>query len=59
MGLESARFSLTLCFFPQLRPLGAAGCRGPPAAGAAGHQAVLHPLPRALRPLGLEAVTPS
>lgn len=59
MGTEISGFSLTRCFLPQLRPPGAAGGRGPPAAGAAGHEAFFHTLPRALRPLGLEAVTPS
>ena len=59
VGVEMSCFSLTRCFLPQLRPPGAAGCTGPPAAGAAGHEAFLHTLPRALRPLGLEALTPS
>lgn len=57
--MESGRFSLTRCFLPQLRPPGAASCRGPPATGAAGPEAFLHALPRALCPPGLEAVTPA
>lgn len=59
VGMEIGHFSLTRCFLPQLRPPGAAGCTGPPATRAAGHEAFLHTLPCAHRPLGLEAVTPS
>ena len=59
VAMAVGHFRLTRHFLPQLRPPGASGCTRPPAAGAAGREAFLHTLPPALRPLGLEAVTPS